>query len=200
LFVTGPAADRPEAGLLALHLDSDAAARQVALEILPRLATLWRRGAGGTPATGARPASSEPPRLDPAVPRPLGRFSGRPLAALAQGRTVLIGWGTDVLQTCLAVAGHPDRSVLALLMADPGARGARAPDRFCAIWPGRMRFPMLGLDGPTPLALALAEGPPIVWSGWEDAWQTRDTVRWCELRPLVRRFLTTIPLNPNTSP
>ena len=29
-----------------------------------------------------------------------------------------------------------------------------------------MRLPVKGLDGPTPLVRCLAEGPPIVWTGW----------------------------------
>jgi hypothetical protein len=62
-----------------------------------------------------------------------------------------------------------------------------------------MRLPVKGLDGPTPLVQCLAEGPPIVWTGWNLDGNARDRVRWHDLHGLVRRFLAAIPLDPATA-
>jgi hypothetical protein len=127
-------------------------------------------------------------------------ISGGPVDAICRGRTVLIAWGSGALQAGLDAAKYPDRSAVTLLKIDPGAHGRHVLNRFGAFWPGRVRLPIMGLDSPTPLALALAEGPPIVWCGWDSADRSGDSVCWSDLRSLVRRFLASIPLAPSRVP
>jgi hypothetical protein len=126
----------------------------------------------------------------------MGRIGGGAIEAVVRGRTVLIAWGDGSLKSALDAAEHPERSVKTWLRADPNGRGEELPNRFALVWPGRMRLPLKGLDSATPLSRSLAEGSPIVWSGWDRAEGAFDRVLWSDLRPLVHRFLAEIPLEP----
>ncbi|MGZ3489422.1 MAG: hypothetical protein ACXVBY_21480, partial [Isosphaeraceae bacterium] len=166
----------------------------------PRLAAL-----GGRAKVEAKPGQPQPPDAlrvaagVSAVTRSLGRPGGRPLDAATHGRTVLAGWGDQALETMFQAAEHPERSVMPLMGA-AGAGPAREPlARVGAFWPGRMRLPVKGLDGPTPLVRCLAEGTPIVWTGWNLDGRARDRVRWHDLHGLVRHFLAAIPLDSATA-
>jgi hypothetical protein len=184
------------AALLALHMDQEASSRHILVKVLPRLAVLW----GGTKAIGKNKQTDPANALgeaDLAAPRSLGRVSGRPLEAAVRGKTVLIGWGQGVLGAGLEASAHPENSAVRWFKAMSGETDKKLPDRVGAFWPGRMRLPVRGLDGPTPLARCLAEGPPILWTGWTKGDLAEDRLQYAELRPLVRRFLAAIPLDPN---
>lgn len=176
LLADGATAGAIRGGFLALHLDDEASARKLMEQTLPRLASL--RGRPETkPATDTESLS-------------LGNLDGVPLSATARGRTLLTAWGDDTLAAILRTREHPERSVRSILA--PGRD--RVPVRLAAFWPGRLRLPVAGLDGPTPLSESLAEGPPIIWTGWNEGEVARDQVSWPGLSALVRRFLGRIPL------
>jgi len=195
--------DKPEqAGraVAVLQMDEDPAAQHLVADVLPRLAALWSRA-----KVEARPEPPQPPDAAgvaagvTAVRRSLGRLGGRSLDAAARGRTVLVGWGDQALETMFRTAEHPEQSAMPLI-GRSGAGPDREPlARVAAFWPGRMRLPVKGLDGPTALIRCLAEGPPIVWTGWSLEGKARDRVRWHDLHGLVRRFLAAIPLDPATA-
>jgi hypothetical protein len=168
--------------LVALHMDQEAAAAELVKGVLPRLVSL--RGGLKSPGPGV------------SAPGDFGKVGGRSLAALVRGRTVLVGWGEGTITTMLQSHDHPDRSVLPII----GSYFKNHPDRLGAFWPGRIRLPIKGLDGSTPLERSLAEGPPIVWVGWNEEEFARDLVVWPELRPTIHRFLALIPLDPVMTP
>ncbi len=195
--------DKPEQSgraVAVLQMDDDAAARNLVADVLPRLAALWRRAkVENRPGPPQRPDNVRVADGDSAVLRSLGRPGGRPLDAAARGRTVLVGWGDQAIETMFRTAEHPEQSIMPLI-GRSGAEHAREPlARVAAFWPGRMRLPVKGLDGPTALIRCLAEGPPIVWTGWNLEGRARDRVRWHDLHGLVRRFLAAIPLDPATA-
>ena len=118
------------------------------------------------------------------------RVAGRPLALARRGATVLIGWGETALPACLDAWEHPERSASEVIRS---GWGPIPPQRAGAFWPGRVR----GLaPAGTPVALALAETPPVLWSGRTEGAVARDIVRWDDLSGLVRRFLEHLPLDP----
>jgi hypothetical protein len=198
LLASAPDVGFPDSAIVALHMDGPTSAQFVGGEILPRLSALWR---GGKERAALLRAGSDPARvLDPAAPLSLGAIGGRPLDVAVRGRTVIVGWGRGALAAALDAAEHRERSVLNVLRIDVHRLSVRAPDRLGAFWPGRMRLPIAGLDGPTPLARVLAEGPPIIWQGWDHEGRTEDLVCWSDLRPLVHCFLASIPLEPSKSP
>jgi hypothetical protein len=162
---------RPISGaVVSLHADDPSSAERIAHRLLPRLAKAFRLG----------------PRAEAGDPTSLGRLAGRPLAVAFRGPTVLIGWG-DLLPSCLAALDDPDRSAGRALRA---GLGPEAPQRFGALWPGRLPT----LDTESPLASALADAPPILWRGARDGTTTRDEIRWEGLRGTTRRFLEKVPM------
>lgn len=169
-----------QGAFLALQLDQEGAARKLFDDTIPRLATLGR---------GMKPAANS------TETRSLGKVSGRPLVVSVRGRTVLVAWSEGTLATILQVHEQPEQSVQALF----ASHLEKCPDRLGAFWPGRICLPIKGLDGSTPLTQALAEGVPIVWTGWNEGELARDRVSWSELRSLVRRFLSRIPLDRTVS-
>ena len=193
--------DQPEQSgraVLLLHMDDETAARHLVGDVLPRLAALW--GIAKVQTRPAQPpAASRVAAGDSAVPRSLGRPGGSPIEAVARGRTVLVGWGDQALETMFRAAEHPEQSVLPVIKAGSAGLARETLARVAAYWPGRMRLPFKGLDGPTPLVRCLAEGPPIVWTGWNLAGKARDRVCWRDLHGLVRRFLAAIPLGTATA-
>ena len=195
--------DKPEQSgraVAVLQMDDDTAARHLVADVLPRLAALRGRANVGT-----KPGQPQPPDAvrvaagDSTVTRSLGRPGGRPLDAAARGRTVLLGWGDQALETMFRAAEHPQQSVMPLIGAASAGPARKSLARVGAFWPGRMRLPVKGLDGPTPLVRCLAEGPPIVWTGWNLDGRARDRVRWHDLHGLVRHFLAANPLDPATA-
>ena len=160
--------------LLVLHAADPPAADRIATSVLPRLVASYLKG-------------QEP--ADPAdgVQR-LARLSGRPLEVTRREATVLIGWGESALAAGLGAKARPERSAAATLRA---SWSPTPPRRAGAFWPGRLR----ALAPPdSPLAQALADAPPILWSGRDDVAGSHDTLSWTGLRGLVRRFLERIPL------
>jgi hypothetical protein len=181
--------------LVALHVDEDANARGIANEVVPRLVRLR---AGMKPA---KPAAAEPEApAEPLRTVKLGRILGEPLEVTSCGRTVLIGWGVGTLETAIESHEHREDPSAVLLTADWKRMKQKAPDRAGAFWPGRMQMPVKGLDGPTHLVRCLAEGPPVVWTGWTDRGLARDRIAWLGLHALVQRFLETLPLDPARLP
>jgi hypothetical protein len=194
-LLTDPAnPGRAGRALLALHLDENSAARRLADEVAPRLSGL----AGGL-KKAARPTSgTQGPKgvpIDPSASRPLGRFGGRPLEVVIRDRTVLIGWGEGALGAALRAGERHEGSVATLMAISETLPGSRPPGRVAALWPGRMPIPVKGLDGLTPLARALAQGPPITWVGWNHADRAADRISWPGLSATIRRFLEAIPLD-----
>jgi hypothetical protein len=105
---------------------------------------------------------------------------------------VRLGWGKAALEPLRTLPAHPDRSIRPVVRA-LAPWGEHPPQRFGAFWPGRLD--LAGTLG-GPLARSLAEAPPILWSGRNDAAGTSDLVSWTGLRDLVRRFLDRLPLDP----
>ena len=185
---------RPGRGVVILHMDTEAAARQLFLQTLPRLTrigTRFRADEGPKHLPGDAPSAA----LDSSGSVSLGRPGGRPLETALRGQDVVIGWGDQALATALRSAQTPDRSVLPILTEIIAGPNRQSPARLGAFWPGRMRLPLTGLDGPTPLARSFAEGPPLVWAGWNLGTGALDRVHWPGLSGLVRRFLARIPLD-----
>jgi len=188
--------EQPGRAIAVLQMDEGPAAQHLVADVLPRLAAFWTKAKVET-----RQGQPQPPDAlrvtagDSPLTRSLGRPGGCPLDASARGRTVLVGWGEQALETMFRTGEHPEQSVMPLIGA-AGGGPARVPlARVGAFWPGRMRLPVKGLDGPTPLVRCLAEGPPVVWMGWNLDGKARDRVRWHDLHGLVRRFLAAIPLD-----
>ena len=186
---------RPGRCVAILHMDTEAAARQLFLQTLPHLARISTRfRADERPK---HPQGDAPPAgLDSAGSVALGRPGGRPLEIALVGQDVLIGWGDQALAAALRSAQRPERSVLPVLTEGWAGPQGKTPARLGAFWPGRVRLPLEGLDGPTPLAQSLAEGPPLVWTGWNLGTRALDRVYWQGLSGLVHRFLARIPLDP----
>ncbi len=167
--------------MLALHTDDPAASLRLADAFVPRVSRFL-----------TRERVPDEPRPDGV--RHLGRVAGRPLALARRGATVLIAWGETALPACLDAWEHPERSASEVIRS---GWGPTPPQRAGAFWPGRVR----GLaPAGTPGALALAEMPPVLWSGRTSGAVTRDNVRWDDLSGLVRRFLEHLPLNPPPDP
>jgi hypothetical protein len=161
-----------------LHADGLESAGQIAGQVLPRLA----------PLLGLRPE----PAATPDGPRLLGRLRNRPLYLDLQGATVRLGWGEPAIVPLREARGNSVRSIGPTLRA-LAPWGEVPPQRFGAFWPGRLALaPTVG----EPLARTIAEAPPVVWSGRNDASGASDLVSWTGLRDLVRRFLDRIPLEP----
>ncbi|WP_165220176.1 hypothetical protein [Aquisphaera insulae] len=170
---------------LALHMDGEPSARALVLQTLPRLAVLW----------GGR--DRKEPAPNPAATTRLGQVRGRPIEVSARGSTVVVGWGAEVVSALLASAERPASGLVARLERE-SARDARRglPNRVGLFQPGRVRLPVAGLDGHSPLSDTLAEGSPLVWAGWSSGDDSFDRLEWADLKPLVRRFLEKIPLAP----
>jgi hypothetical protein len=185
--------------ILALHVDDEPSARQIASDVVPRLVNLQRglKERGHPPARGAAGSKAA---HDAGSTRLLGRVSGRPLEVITRGRTVLIGWGEGSLAAAINAADHSEDTVLKLVSSLwPRPEPVRL-SRAGVFWPGRMTIPLHGLDGPTPLVQSLAQGPPIVWSGWGTHDQAHDRICWPELQKLVKHFVDSVPLDPVAVP
>ena len=126
-----------------------------------------------------RPLPNSGPAPEAGPGRWLGRVEGRDLRIRRSGRLVIATWGNGVF--------------------DPPVRSARGlvrghPTVVAAVWPARVPGVV---PAETPLATALAEAAPVVWSG---GWETPRTFRveglWDGLDGLVRRFLDLIPFDP----
>ncbi len=176
-------------GALVLQMDDEATAATLVETVLPRLARFW---------ANARSASASAPAVVPAGDRAAARFLGRPggqpLEARAVGRLVLVGWGERTLEAMEGAAKNPRSSLLESVQAAAQERAAGRLVRFAAFWPGRIRLPIPGLNGPTSLARCLAQGPPITWAGWVGAGGALDRVDWPGLHRQVERFLASLPL------
>jgi hypothetical protein len=172
------AAGAIDGAVLDLHTDGGASAERIAEKVVPALAPLF----------GIResPAAAFPALLPSPGVRLLGEIGHRPLSVSRQGASVRLGWGESVFAPLRADCANP-----ALRRLVPQAE--RLPQRFGAFWPGRLA-PATTLG--VPLAVTLAEAPPVVWSGRNEAPGTREAIRWSGLRDLVHHFLDRLPLDP----
>jgi hypothetical protein len=118
---------------------------------------------------------------------------GRELDFWKNGRNVIVAWGEGVSTMAKAAAANPADS-LAPQCTGWRQVGKTAPDRLCAFWPAGC-WP-LGPDPTTKSAAwsVLAEGPPVVWWGWNRETTAIDSVRWPSLDQRTRRFLEQIEL------
>jgi hypothetical protein len=173
----------PTGALVILHTDSPGSAERIAGDVLLRMGRLWR----GRQQPVAKTASAEIIKI--------GVVGGRPLMAARRGTDVLLAWGDGVLEISLEMWKQPDRSVAPLCTTWAQA-GKRAPRRVGAFWPARCWSPARGSDAPPPAWRALADGPPAVWWGWDEATALHDTIVYSELRATTRRFLDEVPLDP----
>jgi hypothetical protein len=148
---------------VALHADSAPAAQQIGGVLIPRLA-------------GTRTADklAENPEPGNNTIRAVGRVSGKPLTVLAQGQTVLVGWGEGVLASCVEARANPAQSAGSAVRECWGATPLQAAGAF---WPGRL--PLLALSG----------APPARWQHRDDGAVLRDDVRWSGLRGIVHEYL-----------
>jgi hypothetical protein len=179
---------QPTGALVILHVDANGSADRIATDVLPRMARLL---------TGRRQAERPvvPAASDEALR--LGVAGGKPLTVARRGTDVLLGWGEKVLDLSLEVCKNPHRSI-APLCSNWADAGKRAPRRVGAFWPARCWSPARGSEAPPPAWRVLADGPPAVWWGWDDAEAStlHDTVVFAALRPMTRRFLDELPLEP----
>ncbi len=173
-LLTDPATPRRPAGtLVMLHLDEQAQAARLVQEFAPRLARLRPDGAAGK---------------DP----------GRGLSAWRRDRSVLLAWGDHQPLEALQAKVESRHSLAAICCTWDG-QGRGAPQRLGAFWPGRLWRIAAGPDA-TPAALrTLADDPPALWWGWNDAIGAQDCLRWPGLSQRVRQFLETIPLDASRS-
>jgi hypothetical protein len=181
---------KPTGALAVLHTDSANSAERIARDVLPRMGRLLRGQREPEPAAG-KPASGHLLRI--------GVAGGKALRVLRRGSDVLVAWGDGVLAQSLEVSQQPDRSVAPLCTAWAKA-GKRGPRRVGAFWPARCWSPARGSDAPSPAWRALADGPPAVWWGWDEANSLRDTLVYSDLREATRRFLDAVPLDPPPLP
>ncbi|MFI5458630.1 MAG: hypothetical protein ACHRXM_24620 [Isosphaerales bacterium] len=174
----------PTGALLVLHVDAEASAERLATELLPRLGTLL---------TGKkRPEERPRAAAGPGDARKLGMVNGRGLTVWQRGRDVLVAWGDDVWTACRDVTGRPERSV-APLCGGWAREGKRAPQRVGAVWPARCWSPIRGPAATSPAWRTLAEDPPVVWWGWNEATTAFDSIHCSGLRQRVHRFLDRVP-------
>lgn len=173
-------AGRPSGAVVALHATTPDAAGRIARDVLPRLSASF--------LAGRKADNQGQPAADGVTP--LGTVDGRPLSCTTRGRTVLIGWGDGSLAAALEASEHPERSAGAALRE---GWGAVPPQRAGGLWVGRLRA--VAAPG-SPLALALAASPPVVWQGRNAGATARDVARWPGLDTTVRRWLDALPLEP----
>ena len=125
----------------------------------------------------------------------LAKLVGRELTTWRSGGDVLVAWGNGVATAARDAAASPERSAAPLCTSWPRA-GKPAPHRLVAFWPARC-WPLEQKQKPIAAAAAwsvLAEDPPALWLGWNEATKGFDTIRWAGLSRRVERFLEQIPL------
>jgi hypothetical protein len=181
--------------LLILHADAEPSAERLASEFFPRLGKLLP-DANGHGGEGQVPQAAV---LDSKVaterPRRVAKVSGRSLTIWRRGRNVLIAWGHDDFIDSLQVSGRPEQSI-AVHCPGWGQQGRGVPQRIGLIWPGRSLPLSQGFDAATPVRRALADGSPVVWSGWTTPASAYDSFEYPELKARLSRFLDQIPLHP----
>jgi hypothetical protein len=131
--------------------------------------------------------------------RSVATVEGRSLDLARDGADVIVGWGAGWASACLEA-----HAKTAEAGSWPELRSAIGPatTRAGLVWPGRLVASRL--DPSSPLAAALGEAPPVVWTGSVVATngpegvarESLDTVTWPDLRPTLRRFLDRLPMSP----
>jgi len=159
----------PDVGLVAIHLDDEASARRLADRIKSR------PGVGDDHGPG----------------RVVAALAGRPIRVDVRGASLLVGWGEGSIGASTEAKGSPDRSAGPVILR--GWAAAPLPSRVAAAWTGRV--PRLAPEG-SPLAIALAGAPPVLWTGHRAGLLMVDRIAWGGLDATVRRFLDLIPLDP----
>jgi hypothetical protein len=159
----------PPGGLLALHLDSDLAARRLVSQTLPRLKKLL------------------PPGQD------------RNVTYWQSGHNVLVAWSEGILAAARAAAADPGLSVAPLSTTwaqagkpAPSRLGVFWPAR-CFSLGSKPNAKGVGDHAAWTVA---AEDPPAVWWGWNKENLASDSVQWQALDHRVHRFLGAIELEP----
>jgi hypothetical protein len=163
-----------DGGLVFLHTENPESAGRIADVIVPALAPLL--GLRVPPVAAAPPGEL----------RRLGELRHRPVGLCHHGATVRLGWGETALG---AIRGESVSATLRKLLL----RDGRPAQRFATFWPGRMGA---ARTLAAPVAAALAEAQPIVWSGHNEPPGTCEVIRWPGLHDLVRRLLEQLPLDP----
>ena len=179
----------PTGALVVLHLDGERSADRIATDVLPRLARL---------STGLRPSAAPPGQAAPGEPRRIGVAAGKPLAVARRGNDALLAWGTrfSIAPRTIEDAGSLGCPPVCDL-DDSRQAGPSAPGCVLA---GPLLVPGRTSDVPPPAWQVLADGPPVVWWGWDAAAKLRDTIVYPDLRATVHRFLENVPLDPARLP
>jgi hypothetical protein len=192
---------RPGGALVVLHMDAEASAGRLAMDVLPRLTALFT----GKKWSGNKPGGDPVPKPAPAKPTgpapeqnasQLGTAGGRSLVVYRRGRDAVIAWGDAALSASVEAAGKPDRSIAALC-TDWARIGKGPPQRLGVIWPARCWPPIRGVDTTSPAWRVLAQDPPAVWWGWTGADEAHDSIHFAALRQRVHQFLDQLPLDPS---
>jgi len=116
--------------------------------------------------------------------RPLPEIEGRALRLQRVGASVVATWGEDDRKESTRSA----RDLFRVRFQE------RSPALVAAVWPGRVpgTFPV-----ESPMAAALAQASPMVWSGtWDNPGHFRLVGAWSGLDLAVKTFLDRIPLDP----
>jgi hypothetical protein len=185
----------PTGAVLVLHADRDASALRLAADILPRLCSrLTGQNREGL-RRETRPAGGGGDGATIANVRSLGSVNGRPLTVYRCGRDVVVAWGEGVLNTSQDTARRPELSV-AHHCTGWERQGKRAPQRVAALWPARCFPAPRGLQTLTPAYRVLTDDPPVVWWGWTEPTEARDTIECTGLRDRTHRFLDQLALEP----
>ncbi len=166
----GMTAGRIDRGLIALHLDDLPSARLVV------------EGVKG---------DRKPDGADEVIE--VGSVGGQPLRLIRRQATVFVAWGERAWAESREALDNPERSARPWLGK---SRTGALPTRVGALWPDQIPLVPPG----SPLALSLAESPPVRWAGANEGNRTFDEV-WAEgLDATVRRFLDRLPLDPPPEP
>jgi hypothetical protein len=165
-----------DGAILVLHADGDAPARRMADHVLPRLAQAAGVPLGLVPSDGGE------------GPLRSGRWKGRPISLSLRGNSLRIAWG----DSAIPIPGRPRTNpILRALAADE--RAAMPPQRFVALWPGRLAW---ALRAGASMGSTLAEAPPIVWVGTNSASGSTEAIRWAGVRPTIHGVLERLLADP----
>ncbi len=184
LLASNSGTERFGGGIGILHIDDEASAERIALDVIPRLAIrLTGQKALLDPKTSGT--------MD--APLQLGTLRGRPLYVFRHGREVVIGWSDGAITALRRAWASPDRSAAHLM--DQCLRDGKGPrQRFGALWPERTLAMLPGWEGVRRQAPSAGNTLPLLWSGWSALDRAADSLRLGQLHKRVHDLLVSLPL------